>query len=124
MLVMARALMSSPKLLIMDELSLGLAPKVVATLFEILREINREGTAVLIVEQFVHLALENTTRAYVLSKGEVVLEGRSEELLSSPDLMAAYLGDYADSSGEDIARAGTRSSDGQKKRPISMEKPR
>lgn len=95
MLVMARALMSSPKLLIMDELSLGLAPKVVATLFDILREVNKEGTAVLIVEQFVHLALENTSRAYVLAKGEVVLEGDSGELLASPELMAAYLGGEA-----------------------------
>lgn len=92
MLVMARALMSGPKLLIMDELSLGLAPKVVATLFEIMREVNKEGTAVLIVEQFVHMALANTDRAYVLTKGEVVLEDRSRNLLDSPDLMAAYLG--------------------------------
>lgn len=92
MLVVARALMSAPKLLIVDELSLGLAPKVVAVLFEIIREVNREGAAVLIVEQFVHMALENTDRAYVLAKGQVVLQGRSAELASSEDLVASYLG--------------------------------
>jgi branched-chain amino acid transport system ATP-binding protein len=92
MLVVARALMSSPKLLIVDELSLGLAPKIVALLFDIIREVNKEGTAVLIVEQFVHMALANTDRAYVLQKGEVVLEGRSAELERSEDLIASYLG--------------------------------
>jgi branched-chain amino acid transport system ATP-binding protein len=92
MLVMARALMSSPKLLIMDELSLGLAPKIVAQLFDIIREVNATGTAVLIVEQFVHMALANTDRAYVLAKGGVVLEGRSSDLASDPTLVATYLG--------------------------------
>jgi branched-chain amino acid transport system ATP-binding protein len=92
MLVMGRALMSSPKLLIMDELSLGLAPKVVATLFEIMREVNEQGTAVLIVEQFVHMALQNTDRAYVLTKGEVVLQKPSYELLGSQELLQSYLG--------------------------------
>jgi branched-chain amino acid transport system ATP-binding protein len=92
MLVMARAMMSAPKLLIMDELSLGLAPKVVATLFEIMKEVNKEGTAVLIVEQFVHMALQNTDRAYVLTKGEVVLEKPSHELLGSQELLESYLG--------------------------------
>lgn len=93
MLGVARALMSNPKLLIVDELSLGLAPKIVAQLFEILAEVNAEGTAVLIVEQFVHMALANTDRAYVLAKGEVVLEGRSLDLLNNPKLIASYLGD-------------------------------
>lgn len=74
MLGVARALMSNPKLLVVDELSLGLAPKIVAQLFEILAEVNAQGTAVLIVEQFVHMALANTDRAYVLSKGEEALE--------------------------------------------------
>jgi branched-chain amino acid transport system ATP-binding protein len=92
MLVVARALMSSPRLLIVDELSLGLAPKIVALLFDIIREVNREGTAVLIVEQFVHMALANTDRCYVLAKGEVVLEGPSKELARSEDLVASYLG--------------------------------
>ena len=92
MLVVARALMSAPKLLIVDELSLGLAPKIVAQLFDIIRDVNAEGTAVLIVEQFVHMALQNTDRAYVLTKGEVVLERRSEELAGSEELLRSYLG--------------------------------
>lgn len=93
MLGVARALMSSPRLLIVDELSLGLAPLIVQQLFEILREVNAQGMAVLIVEQFVHMALANTDRAYVLAKGEVVVEDRSEMLAADPSLVeAAYLG--------------------------------
>jgi branched-chain amino acid transport system ATP-binding protein len=92
MLVIARALMSSPRVLIVDELSLGLAPIIVQQLFEILREVNAGGTSILLVEQFVHMALANTERAYALAKGEVVLEGQSQELSSQPELVAAYLG--------------------------------
>lgn len=99
MLVVARALMSSPRLLIVDELSLGLAPKIVSLLFDIIRDVNATGTAVLIVEQFVHMALENTDRAYVLAKGEIVLEGRSAELRGSDELLASYLGGEVDPSG-------------------------
>lgn len=95
MLGIARALMSSPRLLIVDELSLGLAPLVVQQLFEIIDEVNKEGTAVLLVEQFVHLALQHTSRAYVLQKGEVVMEGKSKDLLADPTLVASYLGDEA-----------------------------
>jgi branched-chain amino acid transport system ATP-binding protein len=95
MLGVARALMSAPRLLIVDELSLGLAPKIVAQLFDILGEVNATGTAVLIVEQFVHMALANTDRAYVLAKGEVALEGPSSELLADPKLIATYLGEGA-----------------------------
>lgn len=94
MLVAARALMSEPKVLLVDELSMGLAPMIVSQLFDAVKEVNRRGTAVLLVEQFVHLALQNTARAYVLAKGEVVAEGKSAELLSSPELMSAYLGDH------------------------------
>ncbi|MBI4729199.1 MAG: ABC transporter ATP-binding protein [Acidobacteria bacterium] len=93
MLGVARALMSSPKLLIVDELSLGLAPIVVAQLFDILEEVNREGTSVLLVEQFVHLALQHTARAYVLQKGEVVMAGSSADLVADPTLVASYLGE-------------------------------
>ena len=92
MLVVARALMSAPRLLLVDELSLGLAPMIVAQLFDILRAVNARGTAILLVEQFVHMALNNTDRAYVLQKGEVVAEGRSRALLEDETLVASYLG--------------------------------
>jgi branched-chain amino acid transport system ATP-binding protein len=95
MLGVARALMGAPKLLVVDELSLGLAPLIVNRLFDILREINRSGTAVVIVEQFVHMVLANTDRAYVLAKGHVVLEGHSRQLLADPKLIASYLGESA-----------------------------
>jgi len=110
MLVVGRALMSSPKLLIVDELSLGLAPKIVAQLFDIIREVNQEGTAVLIVEQFVHMALANTDRAYVLAKGEVVLEGPSADLLGSEDLVASYLG-----GGHEVAKPKHGGGKGQRR---------
>jgi branched-chain amino acid transport system ATP-binding protein len=97
MLGVARALMSSPTLLLVDELSLGLAPMVVSQLFEALRTVNREeGTAVLLVEQFVHLALQNTHRAYVMGKGSVVASGPSEELLRDPVLVESYLGGHVE----------------------------
>ena len=105
MLVIGRALMSSPQLLMVDELSLGLAPIVVADLFDILELVNREGTAVLIVEQFVDMALAHTDRAYVLAKGQVLLEGPSSELATSPQVVASYLGGH----GEDApVMAGDR----------------
>jgi branched-chain amino acid transport system ATP-binding protein len=93
MLVIGRALMSEPRLLLVDELSLGLAPKIVAQIFEILATVNRDGTAVLIVEQFVHMALQNTDRAYVLRKGVVVDCKPSAELLGDPALIRSYLGE-------------------------------
>ncbi|MDQ3756356.1 MAG: ABC transporter ATP-binding protein [Actinomycetota bacterium] len=93
MLGVARALMSSPRLLCVDELSLGLAPIIVERLFEILHEVNRDGVSLLIVEQFVHMSLANTDRAYVLSKGGVVLEDESARLAGNPDLVASYLGE-------------------------------
>ena len=93
MLVVARALMSAPRLLLVDELSLGLAPLIVAQLFEILKSVNADGTAVILVEQFVHMALGNTHRAYVLAKGEVVAEDESARLLSDERLIASYLGE-------------------------------
>ena len=98
MLGVARALMSSPSLLLVDELSLGLAPMIVAQLFDILEEVNRDGTAVLLVEQFVHMALSHCHRAYVLAKGEVVLSGEALQLRDDPDLVASYLGGADDGS--------------------------
>lgn len=100
MLGVGMALMSRPRLLIVDELSLGLAPKVVAQLFEVLTQVNQRGTSVLIVEQFVPLALANTHRAYVLAKGEVAVSKLSAELADDPSLIASYLG------GEVPLRAG------------------
>lgn len=100
MLGIARSLMCDPKLLVVDELSLGLAPIIVAQLFDILNEVNRAGTSVLIVEQFVHMALKNTHRAYVLAKGEVVMQGASSELLEREDLVASYLGGEREESSE------------------------
>lgn len=96
MLVIGRGLMSSPRLLMVDELSLGLAPIVVAQIFEILEQVNETGMAVLIVEQFVDMALAHTDRAYVLAKGEVILSGPSAELATSPQVIASYLGGHGD----------------------------
>jgi branched-chain amino acid transport system ATP-binding protein len=93
MLGVARSLMSAPRLLLVDELSLGLAPKIVEQLFRILNDVNLSGTSVLLVEQFVHMALANTHRAYALVKGAVALEGVSADLAADPNLLAAYLGE-------------------------------
>ena len=113
MLVAGRAMMSQPRLLLVDELSMGLAPIVVEQLFEALKQVNRAGTAVLLVEQFVHLALQNTQRAYVLAKGEVAVEGPSSELLASPEVMAAYLGETSgDAAPPDGASSNGASSNG------------
>ena len=93
MLTAGMALMSKPRLLLVDELSLGLAPLVVGQLFDALNTVNQAtGTAILLVEQFVPLALANTSRAYVLSKGEVVMSRPSAELKDDPELVTTYLG--------------------------------
>jgi branched-chain amino acid transport system ATP-binding protein len=96
MLGVGRALMCEPRLLLVDELSLGLAPMVVTQLFDILKQANDRGMSLVIVEQFVHLALGNSHRAYVLAKGEVVRSGPSADLLGDPDLAASYLGESGD----------------------------
>src|SRR5467141_537295 len=92
MLAMGRALMARPKLLMLDEPSLGLAPILIETIFSIVREINAQGVPVLLVEQNASKALEVAHRAYVLETGVVVQTGTGKELLSSPDVQRAYLG--------------------------------
>jgi len=92
MLAMARALLAKPKLLLLDEPSLGLAPQVVQTIFKIIREINQQGTTILLVEQNAHMALQVAHRAYVLEVGRVVREGDAKELAASDEVRKAYLG--------------------------------
>jgi len=92
MLAIARALMSAPKLLLLDEPTLGLAPLVVSDIFAIIREINAAGTTILLVEQNVKQALKVSSRAYVLETGKIALSGPSGELLQEPRIKASYLG--------------------------------
>ena len=91
MLAIARALMSGPRLLIVDELSLGLAPLVVKGLFRTLADIRRQGVTILLVEQNVQQSLRMSDRAYVLESGRIVLEGRSGDLLQNAEVKKAYL---------------------------------
>jgi len=93
MLAISRALMSRPRLLLLDEPSLGLAPQVVETIFRILREVNGRGVSILLVEQNAHLALSLAHHGYVLETGEVVMEGAGQTLLASPEVRRAYLGE-------------------------------
>jgi len=92
MLAIARALMSAPKLLLLDEPTLGLAPLVVADIFGIIREINASGTTVLLVEQNVKQAMKVSSYTYVLETGKIVLSGPSAELAREPRIKASYLG--------------------------------
>ena len=92
MLAIGRALMARPKLLMLDEPSLGLAPILCETIFRVLTEINTQGTPILLVEQNASKALEIAHRAYVLETGSIVQTGTGKELLSSPDVQRAYLG--------------------------------
>jgi branched-chain amino acid transport system ATP-binding protein len=92
MLAVGRALMSGRRMMLLDEPSMGLAPVLMMTMFKALREINLEGTAILLVEQNARMALQFAQRGYVLENGTLVLQGRSEELLTSPDVKKAYLG--------------------------------
>ena len=92
MLAIARGLMSRPKLLILDEPSLGLAPIMVNTVFEIVKTLNSQGVTVLLVEQNIHHALEGSNRGYVLETGRITLEGTSSELLDNNHVKEAYLG--------------------------------
>jgi branched-chain amino acid transport system ATP-binding protein len=92
MLAIGRALMSRPRLLLMDEPSLGLAPMIVKRIFQIIAEINRRGTTILLVEQNAFAALKLAHRACVLSTGEIALSGTAQSLLDNPDVQRAYLG--------------------------------
>ena len=92
MLAIGRAIMAKPSLLLLDEPSLGLAPIVVENIFEVIQEINRQGTTVLLVEQNAQMALSIAHRGYVLATGQIILEGSSKELISNPQVRAAYLG--------------------------------
>jgi branched-chain amino acid transport system ATP-binding protein len=93
MLAIARALMARPRLLLLDEPSLGLAPTVVETIFNIIQEINKQGVTILLVEQNAHLALNIAHHGYVLETGTVVQSGTGTELLRSPEVRKAYLGE-------------------------------
>ncbi|MEW6730579.1 MAG: ABC transporter ATP-binding protein [Acidobacteriota bacterium] len=93
MLAIGRALMARPRLLLLDEPSLGLAPLVVKTIFQAIDEINKTGTTVLLVEQNAHAALNHSHRAYVLETGAIVLEGASKELAVDTRVREAYLGE-------------------------------
>lgn len=92
MLAMARALMARPKLLLLDEPSLGLAPQIVQTIFRIIRDINAEGTTILLVEQNAHMALNAAHYGYVLETGEIKMSRPAKELAASDEVRKAYLG--------------------------------
>ena len=92
MVAIARALMARPRLLLLDEPSLGLSPLIVEDMFGAIRRINAEGMSVLLVEQNVAMAMHVSTRAYVLEEGRIVAEGAPDELLARPEIQRAYLG--------------------------------
>ncbi len=92
MVAIGRALMARPSLLLLDEPSLGLAPLIVLDMFRAIRQINAQGTSVLLVEQNVVMAMELANRAYVMEEGRIVAEGQASELLTRPEIQKAYLG--------------------------------
>jgi len=92
MLAVGRALVSARKMMLLDEPSMGLAPLLMGTVFQALREINKEGTTILLVEQNARMALKFASRGYVLESGNLVLEGKSADLLANPEVKKAYLG--------------------------------
>ena len=92
MLAMGRGLMSLPELMMMDEPSLGLAPLLVSTIFEIIQQINQQGTSILLIEQNVFHALSLSNRGYVLENGEIAMSGEAKELLDNPHIRKTYLG--------------------------------
>lgn len=92
MLAIARGLMANPKLMLLDEPSMGLAPVLVESIFEIIQSINKQGTSILLVEQNAQMALSIANRAYVLETGKVILEGDAKKLMKNPTVVEAYLG--------------------------------
>ena len=92
MVAIGRALMAGPTLLLLDEPSLGLAPTIVMDMFDAIRKINAEGTAVLLVEQNVAMALETANRAYVMEEGRIVAQGEARAMMQTPEIQKAYLG--------------------------------
>jgi branched-chain amino acid transport system ATP-binding protein len=93
MLAIGRALLSKPSLMMLDEPSLGLSPLLVKSLFELIRDLNRDGLAILLVEQNTHMALATAHRAYVLELGRVVWQGQAQALAADPRMASAYLGE-------------------------------
>ena len=93
MLAMARALLSRPKLLLLDEPSMGLAPLIVKEIFSIIKDINQQGTTILLVEQNANMALQCADRAYIIQNGQIVNEGNAKDLLNDEKVKKAYLGD-------------------------------
>jgi branched-chain amino acid transport system ATP-binding protein len=93
MLVIGRALMSRPRLLLLDEPSLGLAPIIVSRIFKIIKEINQQGTTILLVEQNAKAALRLAHRAYVMETGKIVMQGEASVLEKDPGIKKAYLGE-------------------------------
>jgi branched-chain amino acid transport system ATP-binding protein len=92
MVAIGRALMSRPKLLMLDEPSLGLAPLIVKTVFEVIKTMNEQGVTILLVEQNIHQALKIAHRAFVLKTGHITLTGKGDELLADPEIQKAYMG--------------------------------
>jgi branched-chain amino acid transport system ATP-binding protein len=92
MVVIGRSLMSNPRLLMLDEPSLGIAPLVVERIFEVIQEINRRGTTILLVEQNASISLTVAHRAYILETGQIILSGKAGELLQDEKVKKAYLG--------------------------------
>jgi branched-chain amino acid transport system ATP-binding protein len=93
MLAMARALMSHPKLLLLDEPSMGLSPIMVEKIFEVVRTVSAEGVTILLVEQNAKLALQAANRAYVMDSGLITMSGDAKDMLNDPKVQAAYLGE-------------------------------
>ena len=93
MLAMARALMSHPKLLLLDEPSMGLSPIMVEKIFEVIRDVSKQGITILLVEQNAKLALQASHRAYVMDSGSIIMSGNAEDMLHDPRVKAAYLGE-------------------------------